>query len=503
MLRDTKSGILASRRVALPDHRSEVRRSWRAAAALAMDFIQNSGTLKGACDQVLVDTVGVELVLSPQPDLSKLGYDQKETDEWCSLVKKRWKRFAWNPHECDQRGKLTVPQMVDIGLRWYIAYGEITGMLSYMPRAMRRRYGITTGTKVLMTPPHRLMQDTIEAEGLYQGVWHDENGRPVAYKFRDRRGGIDVPAVYPAMDGQGRPIVLHIFDPADADDVRGISPLTPAFRRYAMSEVLDDSVLQSFVLQNIISVILTSPAPSADAFEGLEALGSSELKHEFAQYFGAMMDKAKDKISVGDDPRVVSLAPGEDLHFRTPATPGPDYLPFKAALSRETARAIGCTHASFSMDHSDATYSSTRMETASIWPIVLRRRERLAAPLCQVIYDAWLDEEIGEGRIPLKGGYSAFQAHRDEVCWAQWQGPAKPSADDYKSARASSERLSNGTSSIEIEAAELGIDPDELFEQRVAGHRRYVEAGMRSPYDRDAPAASPVDDEERKRTEAE
>ena len=59
-------------------------------------------------------------------------------------------------------------------------------------------------------------------------------------------------------------------------------------------------------------------------------------------------------------------------------------------------------------------------------------------------------EEIGEGRIPFKGGYEAFEANRDRVSWAQWQGPAKPSADDLKSAKASSERLENGTSSIEV-----------------------------------------------------
>lgn len=507
MLRDTKSGVLASRRVALTDHRAEIRRSWRTAAALAVDFIQNSGTLKGATDQVLADTVGVELVLSPQPDLSKLGYDRKETDDWCALVKKRWKHWAWNPSECDQRGKLTVPQMVDIGLRWYIAYGEITGMMSYMSRAMRRQYGITTGTKVLLTPPHRLMQDTIEAENLFQGVWHDANGRPVAYKFRDRNNGIDAPAVYPARDGQGRSVVLHVFDPVDADDVRGISLLTPVFRKYAQSEILDDTILQTFILQTVFAAVLTSPAPSAEAFEGIEALGSfgeggADLKRDFLDYFGAMMDKSKDKLTIGSEARVASLAPGEDLQFRTSETPGPQYLPFKASLSRETARAIGCTYASLSMDHSDATYSSTRMENASIWPIVLRRRERLAAPLCQIIYDAFLDEEIGEGRIPFKGGYEAFRAYRNEASWAQWQGPAKPSADDYKSARASSERLDNGTSSLAIECAELGVDPDEIFEQRQREHQRYRDAGMRSPFERPAQSSLPVADDEKKKSAA-
>ncbi|WP_353619417.1 phage portal protein, partial [Ochrobactrum sp. SFR4] len=98
---------------------------------------------------------------------------------------------------------------------------------------------------------------------------------------------------------------------------------------------------------------------------------------------------------------------------------------------REVARAIGITYGSYSMDYSAATYSSVRMEMASIWPVVMRRRERIAGPFLQMIYENWLDEEIGEGRLPFKGGYNAFLAHREKITWALWQGPAAPNADDY------------------------------------------------------------------------
>ena len=237
--------------------------------------------------------------------------------------------------------------------------------------------------------------------------------------------------------------------------------------------------------------MLTSPNPSTEAFEALEQLkemgrgaDSSKLLEEFIGYFGAALDRASEgKIHVSGDPQVSHLAPGENLDLKSVATPGSTYQPFSASLSRDMARAFGVTYGGLTMDHTDATYSSVRMETASIWPVVMRRRERCAAPVCQAVYENWLDEEIGEGRIPFKGGYEALEANRDRVSWAQWQGPAKPSADDLKSAKASSERLENGTSSIEVESGELGVDPDEIFEQRLRRHRRYVEAGMRSPYE--------------------
>ena len=122
------------------------------------------------------------------------------------------------------------------------------------------------------------------------------------------------------------------------------------------------------------------------------------------------------------------------------------------------------------------------MENSSIWPVVLRRRERIAAPMCQAIYEVWLDEMVETGRIPFRGGYAAFAANRDRASWAQWQGPAKPSADDLKSAKAATERLVNGTSTLAVECAELGLDPDEVFDQRQREHERALAAGLPSPF---------------------
>ncbi len=494
-LSDTRSGVIASRRASLREHRDEVRRVWSRAGALAMDLIQNSGRLKGVVDQILADTVGVELTLNPQPDLTKLGYDDKERADWIALVKRRHKMWAWNPVECDFRGKLTVPQMADIGLKYWLAYGESTGVVSFMGPSLRQRYGITTGNKMLMVPPHRLVQDTNEGIGLFQGVLHDENGRPTHYRFRDKRDGLSVTNDYAARDAAGRPLVLHAFDPSDAEDVRGLSPLVAGIRKYLMAENLDDATAQMAFLQTILAITLTSKQPSVEAFEALQVMkdvagsGADDIADDFAAYFSAQLDRAANSsVTVSSDPTVSHLAPGEELSIKSAGVPGSDYLPFHKALSRDTARAIGVTYGGYTLDYSDATYASTRMETSSLWPVVLRRRERIAAPHYQIPYEHWLEEEVASGRIPFKGGLRAFQANRDRVCWATWQGPAKPSADDQKSANASSERLANGTSSLARECADIGVDENEVFAERLAEHRRYVDAGMRSPYDREAKA---------------
>lgn len=487
-LRDTRSGVIDTRGGSLRDHREDVRASWARSAGLAMDLIQNSGRLKGASDQVIADTVGVELQLAPKPDLSKLGYDEKETAEFVSLVRGRFKLWAWNARECDQRGKFTLPQMVDISLRWQMAYGEATALMNYMSRAERKRYGIATGTKLCLTPPTRLTRHTDASSEWFEGVRHDGNGRPVSYRFSEKANGFSTTRDYAAYDGRGLPQVLHIFDPVDALDVRGISPMAAGFRKHIQHEMLDDATLQTAILQTVFAAVLTSAAPSAEAFEAIEAIkdsgdGGSAVAQDYLNWFAASLTAAREgKISVSGDPVVSHLAPGEDLRLQAAQTPSGQYLPFSQALARDMARAIGISFAAFTMDHTDATYSSVRMENASIWPVVMRRRQRLAAPLCQSVYEAWLDEEIGEGRIPFKGGYAAFAANRQAVCWALWQGPPKPTADDLKSAKAATERLENGTSTLSIEATDSGLDQDELFEIKVAEHKRHIAAGLPSPF---------------------
>lgn len=494
-LRDTRSGVINSRPAALREHRDDIWRAWDRTAALSMDLIQNSGRLKGACDQIIADTVGSELTLNPQPDLAALGYNDAERREWISLVKKRWKQWAWSPAECDLRGTLTIPQMADIGIRWWIAYGESIAVLSHMDVGLQRRYGIGTSTKISMVPPPRLVRDTRELDRLFQGVFQDENGRPTSYRFRYRENGLPVTRDLAARDANGMQLVLHAFDAGDATDVRGISLLAPTFRRYIQHEMLDDATLQTFILQTLYAVTLTSEAPSASAFEALEALkeyapdSASGFVEDFARYLEAQMDAAsKSRINVSADPTVSHLAPGEALEFKQASVPGGEYLPFADSLSRDTARALGITFGGLTMNYSDATYSSVRMETSSLWPVVMRRRERIAAPHYQFPYENWLDEQIFTNKIPFKGGYEAFAANRDRVCWAAWQGPAKPTADDLKSAKASSERIVNGTTSLARECAEDGKDPDEVYEERLQEHRRYIADGMPSPYERGLPS---------------
>lgn len=511
-LRDDRAGTLSMRRAVTRDSAIDVRQSAERASALALDFMQNCGWIAGIADQVVVDTIGTELHLNMRPDLSRLGYSDKESSDWCRLVEAEWRRWAWNPGECDLAGKATIPEMLDGAVRHFLAYGEAFAVLSFLPASERARYGVTSGTKVSLVAPHRLPFRTSEFEGLQDGIYHDANGRPTHYRFRFREGGIERYEDVTAGDAMGLARVLHVMDRgATPGSVRGISPMAPIFKVIAQHDQLADATLATALLQTIFAATIASPEPSEQAFQAIQTLADTEAPQSWAgtpqewtdmvggvaadliDVWGQRIEALKGGgINLADSARIGHLGPGEKLEFHTAQTPGENYQPFTANMKREAARAIGVSASTATMDFTDANYSSVRMETATIWPLAVRRRERIAAPVAQGVFEAFLDEKIASGAIPIKGGYRAFRANRDRVCWAEWHGPAAPTADDYKAAMAAKIRLELGLSSLSDECSLLARDWEETTRARARERGVVVgEFGLPDPFQRMSGGAGP------------
>jgi lambda family phage portal protein len=495
-LRGDRSGILNMRRAVTRDAKVDVREAADRAAALAVDFMHNSGWLAGAADQIISDTVGTELKLNARPDLTALGYTPAEQTAWSRKVEEEWRRWAWNPHECDLAGVSTIPEMTDGVIRHFLGYGEAFGVLDYMTVRRRRVHGVETGTKVSLISPHRLPRTTREFEGLEQGIFLDAIGRPIRYRFKRRDGGMDVDADIAARD------VIHVMDRGDnPGSLRGISVMAPILKVLAQYDQLADATLATALMQAIFAATITSPEPSEQAFQAIQTLADTEmpggwvasewdaligtLQADFAEVWAQRFEALKSGgVNLSDSARVAHLGPGEELHFKTAATPGSQYIPFSQNLQREMARRLGVTFESFTGDHSSATYSSVRMGISSIWPIVTRRRERVAAPFVQSIYETWLEESIAEGRIELRGGYQAYLANKQRVVWAEWRGPEQPSADPYKDALANKVGLETGGTTLQRIYAAKGLDWEEEVEQAGREIAKLGEIGMTVPHGR-------------------
>ena len=478
-LRPDRTGFISGwTQPVLRESRHDVRAAWRPVAARAVETIQNSGWMAGAVDQAIADTLGTGLKLNAVPDADALGLSEEEARGLARRIERRWRRWSRRPLECDARGKMTVDMMADAMLRSHYAFGEGAARILRRKRAFAQ-----SATKVQLFSPLRIQHETAEDRGLYQGVFVDGDGLATGYRVKARVGGQERTVDLPARDRDGSPLLVHVFDGA-ADQTRGISPFAPILKVFRQADQLADATLVTMLLQTIFAATVKSDSLSEEAFDGLKVdEKSGEVSGELGEYL-----KAKNlwwegsKLDLGSFGRVNHLFVGEELQFHSTNHPHNNYLPFLRNLLREIARAIGVSYEALSFDYEKATYSSVRMGIASLWPLVTRRRLHLSAPFYQAIYEAWLEEEIFHGWVEFPGGYRAFLKHRAAICQAEWNGPAKPTADDLKSAKSMGERLERGTTSLAHECAEIGLDWEDVAEQRARESERYLQLGQADPH---------------------
>jgi lambda family phage portal protein len=448
---------------ALRDQRDEVRTSYIEAAARASDAIHNSGWIAGAVDQSIASTIGTGLRLGARPDRETLGWTADEADKWSETVERRWWAWSESPIECDAYGKMTVAQMTDAVLRAFYSHGEALVLMPHIDRAVS-----LTKTKVQLLPPHRLVQDTNVSDRLYQGVATDSYGLPIWYKIKKSDIDFD-PKPIRARDGAGRPQVAHIFEGREGQ-MRGITPLAPALRVIRQFDQLADATLQAALIQALFAATVEADAPTE---EMLRALQSDDEQNPGVD--GGTMDDLlgaqaawyqNSKIDLGGAGRVIHMFPGQKLMFNRSEHPNDTYEAFSKFLLREAARCLGITFETMTGDYSSASYSSVRMASSEIWPIIQRRRQNIAARFTQLVYEAWLEEQIEEGFVPYPNGHLGFLANRPAAVSAIWRGPPKPQADDLKTAKAHEVYKRIGVMSDERIADDLGFDIGDEYERR-------------------------------------
>lgn len=458
-------------RPALRDARDDVSRAYLEAAARAIDALQNSGWIAGAIEQGVASTIGTGLRLAPQPDKTALGWDQKQSDEWTSIVERRWILWGDNPVECDAAGKHSIGQLTAMVLKTWYAYGEAICLLPAF-----RRNASQSLLKVQLVLPHRLVQDTDPLSRMFQGVRTDCFGFPLSYRFI-QNGLYQQKVDIAARDGIDRPQVVHVFQGAPGQ-IRGITPLAPVLRVLRQYDQLADATLTAALIQAVFAATIESEAPTEALLNALQDPTEQDSTQAESLLGFKQAWYQQTKIDLGVGGRIAHLFPGEKLTMNRSEHPNDTYEAFSKFLLREIASCLGMTVETLTGDYTGATYSSVRMSTAEKWPIILSRRTNICGRFLQNVYSAWLEEEVETGRIPFPGGIRAFRSQRAAASSADWRGPAKPQADDLKSAKAHEVYKRLGIVSDEMICNDLGVDWEDVYEQRAREAKKREELDL-------------------------
>jgi lambda family phage portal protein len=464
-------------RPVLRDPRDDVMRSWTDATARTIDALHNSGILSGAIDQAVVNILGAGLRLNASPDVS-LFHDQAAANAWSRREERRFSDWLNSPWACDLGGRYTGHQLCAQAMRSHFASGEMVGTLPYL-----KREGNSHGSKVNLLPSSRLAQGGSDA-AVVQGVRLDRNGAPTGYVFtnRDNTGRFVQDVELRARDPEGRPLVFHIFEGAPTA-TRGLTPLAPVLQVVRQIDQLQNAKLTSQLMQAIFAASIESDAPTEEVLEALQSTDEQDgigpdapTGSGFDTYMSSKFKwYGNTKIDLGQFGKVFHAFPGEKLNFHSSKSPDADYQAFINMLYREVARCLGVTFEDLSLNSAGATYNSLSNETAAIYLITQYRRKHHAAPFMQLLWEAFLEEDVENGGAEFPGGMDAFLANRLAACRAEWIGPPRPPADEKKTAEANEVKLRNKVITRATWCAELGTnvwDVDDQEAQEAANRER-------------------------------
>lgn len=451
---------------ALRDRADDIRTGWVAANSRANDATMNSGWIAGIVEQIVALMIGTGLRLNAKPDGEALGWNERQTADWARLVEKRWEIWSSQAYECDASGRYTMAQMEAAAVRQWFATGEVVGQSLLIDRP-----GAETRTKVRLVPSHWLAQKSNPYEGLTHGVYVDSNGLPTGYLFNVKdQFGYAREARRAARDQFARPHVIHIFD-GHPGQVRGITPLAPALKVTRQYDQLADATLTAAMIHAIFAATIESDYPTAEVMAALqdqeEVDAGDTMPGAFDDFMAQKVDWHKGvNIDLGRHGKIAHLLAGEKLKLHASEHPNSTYEAFANFLLREVAACLGVVPSDLTGEYkSDGSYSAIRMGIAKKWPLMEYRRRVIPGRFAQTNYEAWLEEQIDLGLIPLPGGIDQFVSLRSSICRADWRGPAKPQADDLKAAKAYETLYRMGVISQEMICNDMGVDHEDVHEQ--------------------------------------
>ena len=291
---------------------------------------------------------------------------------------------------------------------------------------------------------------------IRQGIEFDKIGRRVAYHFLRRHPG-DI--TDPGLAGETVRVpaesVLHIIDPVDAGQLRGVSRFAPALVKLFLLDQYDDAELDRKKVAAMFVGFVRRPEREFDNGNETDERGEPLLPLEPGQ------------LQMLDD--------REDVTFSQPADVGGNYESFQYRTLLQVAASLGLPYANLSADMLKANYSNTRAA-------LLEFRRRVEAfqhsvivfQLCRVVWARWMDMAVLSGSLALP----EYESKRHDYLDCAWLPPRWDWVDPLKDIKAEIVAIEAGLKSRTQAIAERGYDAAMVDAEIAADHRREESLGL-------------------------
>ena len=336
----------------------------------------------------------------------------------------------------------------------------IAGEVFFRIRMRRASDGLTVPLQLQMLPAEMLPleQTGTAANGnaIRQGIEFDRIGRRVAYHFLRRHPG---DSTDPGLAGEFVRVpaseVIHVIDPVEGGQLRGVSKLAPAIVKLFLLDQYDDAELDRKKVAAMYAMFVTSPAPENPLAPPEEDYISNGVE-----------------ISPG---QIVRLDPGEDVTVGQPADSGGTYEPFQYRTLLQISAALGIPYPYLANDMVKGNFSNSRLAL-----IEFRRRVSawqhavMVYQLCRPVWARWMDAAVLSGTLTLP----RYEANRARLLTADWLPTKWDWVDPLKDANAEIAQIEAGLKSRTQAIAERGYDAEQVDREIAAEHARERALGL-------------------------
>ncbi|WP_239494736.1 phage portal protein [Roseovarius amoyensis] len=336
----------------------------------------------------------------------------------------------------------------------------IAGEVFFRIRMRRTSDGLSVPLQLQMLPAEMLPLErsgtAASGNAIRQGIEFDRIGRRVAYHFLRRHPG---DSTDPGLAGEVVRVpasdVIHVIDPVEGGQLRGVSKLAPAIVKLFLLDQYDDAELDRKKVAAMYAMFVTSPAPE-------NPLAPPEDEGGDAGY----------EIAPG---QIVRLDPGEDVTVGQPADSGATYEPFQYRTLLQISAALGIPYPYLANDMVKGNFSNSRLAL-----IEFRRRVSawqhsvMVYQLCRPVWARWMDTAVLSGALTLPG----YEINRSRLLTADWLPTKWDWVDPLKDANAEIAQIEAGLKSRTQAIAERGYDADEVDREIAAERARERTLGL-------------------------
>jgi lambda family phage portal protein len=292
---------------------------------------------------------------------------------------------------------------------------------------------------------------------IVNGIEFDFLGRRVAYHFWRTHPG-ETTKLRSSYAGERIRVpaseVLHVFDPTEAGQARGLSRFAPALVKLIVLDQYDDAELERKKTAALMVAFLVSDNDD-DPWE---------------------TDGEDDGLVPMEPGQFQRLRSGEDVKFNTPADVGGSYEAFQYRTLLQIAAALGIPYPYLTGDMVKANYSNSRLALMDF-----RRRVEgfqwgvLVPSLCDFVFARAVELAISSGAVPRPAGYLADPA---SYAAAEWLPPKWDWIDPLKDVQAEVAEVGAGFKSRSRALAERGFDASQVDAEIAADREREAKLGL-------------------------